>query len=423
LAPKPKFPIGAKDKKDWLDKFSGYFWCLWPDTSHNDASRLDTMAQAFISAAEAAQATFREEGKHPSIGNAWFSSPKCKDTAKVWCNSTFSVDADKNMRKFKAVARKAKCDHYTQCTIDTDHNTLWQLAHQIKGRCLKMVSALKCRSSLAVSPKDQAHVLSEAWFPSKLPGASVCTSFNPDACKAWEWPPFTPQELSAAISGTSNTLAPGSSGIRYCLIKWIHECFQDQILEMYNLSWSCSHVPSLWKSVVIIPIPKPRKMDMSSSHSNRPIALLETFSKLLEKMIALHMQHDSCKYGLIPSSQFSGIMGVGCNDAGLSLIHTIQNGFTLNQAMVVLAFNIVGFFDNIHHEHMCHVLSLLGYPFQLSHWIHSFLLTKLIAFSLVLIPPLADTSMVGEFCKVHHMVTDTCFQMPQPFYAYGTVYR
>jgi hypothetical protein len=44
-------------------------------------------------------------------------------------------------------------------------------------------------------------------------------------------------------------------------------------------------------------------------------------SKLLEKTVAKHMQHDIVKFKLIHANQFGGCAHSLCLDAGLALLH------------------------------------------------------------------------------------------------------
>jgi hypothetical protein len=57
--------------------------------------------------------------------------------------------------------------------------------------------------------------------------------------------------------------------------------------------------------------------------AHRPISLLETMSKLLEKVVAQHMQHDIVSEELIPTTQFGRQKHSSCLDVGLTLLHDI----------------------------------------------------------------------------------------------------
>jgi hypothetical protein len=120
-------------------------------------------------------------------------------------------------------------------------------------------------------------------------------------------------------------------------------------------------------------IPKPDKPDYSLPKAHRPISLLKTMSKLLEKAVAKRMQHDIVKYELIQANQFGGRAHSSCLDAGLALLHDVQEAHRRGLKCGILLFNVRGFFDNVNHRRMMAILENLGYPPELVRWSEAFL--------------------------------------------------
>ena len=58
----------------------------------------------------------------------------------------------------------------------------------------------------------------------------------------------------------------------------------EHLTSLYNDSLKYHHLPSIWKTSLVIPIPKPRK-DSSQGTSYRPISLLCLAVKVLEALI------------------------------------------------------------------------------------------------------------------------------------------
>jgi hypothetical protein len=224
-------------------------------------------------------------------------------------------------------------------------------------------------------PEEQADLLGNAFFPATAPPSQLHTDFDPPPNTTRAWPEFTTHELGLALRTTLNTSAPGFSGIGYRVIKWMlkDSVTHERLLQLYNTSLSLGHVPSPWKKAVVVPIPKPRKTDMSNPRSYRPISLLECLSKLMEKMVATRMQHDAVLHQLIPDTQFGGIITRGTNDAGIQLVHDVQTAFARKETLAVVAFDIKGFFDYVDHARMAYTLEIQGYPPQLVKWVLAFL--------------------------------------------------
>jgi retron-type reverse transcriptase len=96
-------------------------------------------------------------------------------------------------------------------------------------------------------------------------------------------------------------------------------------------------------------------------------------SKLLEKAVAKRMQHDIVKHELIHANQFGGRAHSSCLDAGLALIHDVQDAHRRGLKVGILLFDVRGFFDNVNHGRMTAVLENLGYPPELVRWSEAFL--------------------------------------------------
>ena len=179
---------------------------------------------------------------------------------------------------------------------------------------------------------------------------------------------------------TSNSSAPGFSGIGYQLLKqacvgWdkVWEGLSGTLISVYNACLSLGHHPAIWKQAMVTVIPKPDKPDYTRAKAHHPISLLETMSKLLEKIIAKRMQHEIVAHELIPTNQFGGRMHSSCLDVGLTLLHDVQRMQQVGLKCGILSFDIKGFFDNVTHDRMVNILRKLGYSHEIVSWTDSFL--------------------------------------------------
>ena len=120
-------------------------------------------------------------------------------------------------------------------------------------------------------------------------------------------------------------------------------------------------------------IPKPDKPDYSYAKAHCPISLLETMSKLMEKVVAKRMQHNIVAHELIPTTQFGGRLHSSCLDAGITLIHDVQTAHAVGLKVGILLFDIRGFFDNMNHNRLAAILGHLGYAPELVNWTKAFL--------------------------------------------------
>jgi hypothetical protein len=251
---------------------------------------------------------------------------------------------------------------------------VWEVAAWRHGRRTLHIPALRNgNGELVYDHEGMASLLSARFFAEV--GLPIPTSFEDDP-SPWEVRPFAPfgeHELLSLLRAMANKSAPGSSGIGWSMLKKGWEAVKDHLILTYNSCLFLGHHPARWREAKVVAIPKPDKPDYSLPKAHHPISLLETMSKLLEKAIAKRMQHDIVKYKLIHANQFGGRAHSSCMDAGLALIHDVQDAHRRGLKVGILLFNVRGFFNNVNHGRMTAILENLGYPPELVRWSAAFL--------------------------------------------------
>ena len=99
--------------------------------------------------------------------------------------------------------------------------------------------------------------------------------------------PVTEQELLAIIMNLKNKKAPGPDNIGPELLKSVAPVILNPLLCIYNLSFSTGVVPDALKVARIVPVYK--KGDDGQLQNYRPISLLSSFHKILEKLMAIRL--------------------------------------------------------------------------------------------------------------------------------------
>ncbi|KAB5587839.1 RNA-directed DNA polymerase from transposon BS [Ceratobasidium theobromae] len=94
---------------------------------------------------------------------------------------------------------------------------------------------------------------------------------------------------------------------------------------------------------------------MASPKSYRPIALLETLSKLLEKIVAKRITAMAGRLNLIPPDQFGGKEKSSCLDAGLAFVHDVQAAHSQKRFASAALLDISGYYNNIDHDILVHI--------------------------------------------------------------------
>ncbi|KAJ1305668.1 hypothetical protein OPQ81_000662 [Rhizoctonia solani] len=112
---------------------------------------------------------------------------------------------------------------------------------------------------------------------------------------------------------------------------------------------------------------------MSSAKNYCPIALLETLSKLLEKVITSRLIFEVGKYQLIPQSQFGGGDLTSYVDAGICMVHDIKSCWAQNKVASLLTLDVSGYFNNVDHKRLIFTLDRMGFNNNTCGWIESYL--------------------------------------------------
>lgn len=161
---------------------------------------------------------------------------------------------------------------------------IWEVAAGRHGRKASHIPALwDEQGTNHFDHSTMSNMLSDRFFA--ILGDPIPTSFldNPPARARRVFHLFNTSELWDLLASTSNLSAPGSSGIGWLLIKKAWSCISKHLCAIFNACLMLGHHPRIWREAKVVVIPKPDKADYSVPKAHRPISLLKTMSKLLEK--------------------------------------------------------------------------------------------------------------------------------------------
>jgi ribonuclease HI len=290
-------------------------------------------------------------------------------------DSSLLLDYLRARRYLKRTVRKAKRDWAMDFTAKVEPKNIWKLTSWYKGiRRHRSPPLLRPNGSPATRPEDKCETLSRAFFPPPpdLPGEKG-TELNTPNHNTREFHGLTFDEVDLALRSTSNTSAPGASGMGYKALRWAWSLCPNEILATLQMGlFHGIHHPR-WKSSVTVAIPKPNKPSYSDPKAYRPIQLLECLGKLMEKVVAKRITYDISKYEIVPFEQFGGRSSSSCIDAGLSLVHDIESSWKRGLVASVLAIDIKGFFDNVNHKRLVRIMWEYGFPLPIVRWVASFI--------------------------------------------------
>ncbi|KAB5590689.1 Reverse transcriptase from mobile element jockey protein [Ceratobasidium theobromae] len=208
-------------------------------------------------------------------------------------------------------------------------------------------------SSLATSNGQKAALFHSTFFPHIpcSPPATLLDTF-PQRPR-FSLPPILESEIADSLALCHNHSAPGAFGTNYLLLKWAFEACPALFTWLYNACIQLRYHPICLQNALISPIPKPNWYDMASPKSYQPITLLETLSKLLEKIVAKRI--------------------TAMADAGLAFIHNIQTAHAQKHFASAALLDISGYYNNIDHDILVRIMEKMGFLPDYSGWLVSYL--------------------------------------------------
>jgi len=132
------------------------------------------------------------------------------------------------------------------------------------------------------------------------------------------------------------------------------------------------HPPTLKRGNGIV-LDKPGKPSYSSPSSFRVIVLLQTFSKILERIMNSRLSGVARLAGLLNPHQCGSLAGLSASDMTTTLTHEIRTLQMAVKKVSTLFLDIKGGFDNVNPLTLCSILRTKAVNPYLVSWTRSFL--------------------------------------------------
>ena len=192
------------------------------------------------------------------------------------------------------------------------------------------------------------------------------------------WNSFSKYEFKSAIGKYTDTSALGPDKMTWRHWKLI---IKDNIClsKIINIADACinlSYWPKYFKVSTTVIIPKPNKSSYDNPKTFQPIVLLNTFGKLVKKVIAERLQFIVASNNFVHLSQLGGLKFKSTVDAGVALTHIMQSGCVKGRTTSTLAFNIAQFFPSLKHRFLILVLEKAGLDPKVSNFFANYLIQR-----------------------------------------------
>ena len=218
-------------------------------------------------------------------------SEQLSDTTITNQYKIYRNQLQKILRKAKISYFREKCNEYKQ-----DSRKLWKLIHSILNKTCHKGDSIKALNKDGVPRYDPATITSEfckhfssigETFAKKIPPPSKCISeyLNtiPQNDQSIFLEPTSEKEIMELITDLIPKNSSGYDNLSNKLIKKLLPALIDPLTIVFNKSLAEGIFPEAMKKADVVPLYKSK--DHQDSNNYRPISLLLTLSKLLEKIM------------------------------------------------------------------------------------------------------------------------------------------
>lgn len=223
-------------------------------------------------------------------------------------------DAKKELRK--AINRsKTRC--WVELKLDIDRDP-WGLGYKLVTRKLSSLAPVSAMSA------DTMKTIVDVLFPTH-PDRENCETRVPTE----NFEAFTENEIKEAARSMKNKKAPGPDGIPPEAIKFTAQVCTGLLLDMYNACLRTGVFCARWKIARLVLIDKGKKSGTTPS-SFRPLCMLDTAGKLLEKLLKPRLHKAIQEAGDLSNRQKGFRRGMSTVDAIEEVKLAVQKAWNRN---------------------------------------------------------------------------------------------
>ena len=174
-------------------------------------------------------------------------------------------------------------------------------------------------------------------------------------------------KIVKSIKSKSN----GFDGINISTILLFLPRISTLLTHIINMSFELNKFPERWKKALITPIPK---CEIPLQESDfRPISLLPTFSKILEKAANIQIVAYLLKYDLLDPYQSAYKKNHSTFTALLKITDDILDSIDDSEITLLIFLDFSKAFDTVNHKILIEKLRILGFQNDTCEWVNSYL--------------------------------------------------
>lgn len=194
---------------------------------------------------------------------------------------------------------------------------------------------------------------------------------NVQQVETMKFTPTNTKEVIETIRSLKSKLSSGLDEVPSKVVKYCAGQLATPLACIINKSFEQGYFPSLLKTAKIYP--KHKKGSLTKVENYRPISLVSTFSKIIEKVALKRMIEHLQKHELLTKHQHGFLKGRSATTALISLVESITDQLENNKLVTAVMVDYSKAFDCLGHDIILTKLANLGIKGNSLDWVASYL--------------------------------------------------
>jgi len=286
-------------------------------------------------------------------------------------------EARKAANEYATRISEAKKKHWEEWLEDVNIDNVWT-AHKYAGgaptdggntRIPTLKTQANGRPQELDDNEEKSKLLYETFFPPPPadPRADLPTDYPEPVC---EFTPITDNQVYRAIRSLAPFKAPGPNGVSNVVFTKCADQLVPWMGHLFRATFEFNVFPTEWLTSKTVVIRKPGRPDYSAPKAYRPIALLDTMSKILSACVAEDLVWIVNKHNLLPSTHFGGLPGRSTTDSLHLLTKFVHDAWAhpTDHYVSLLFLDVKAAFPSVVPKRLFHNMRKRGIPKQYTDW-------------------------------------------------------
>ena len=289
-------------------------------------------------------------------------------------------------KQLQRVKRLAKQSYYEDKCRTFKHNTkkLWSIINEIcksKNDKSCLIDCLKINNILEYDAKKITNKFGEYFssvgkiFANKVNESTKGPNYYIDKIplnnNSLFLTPCSEKEISDLIQKLPAKTSSGYDNISNVLLKRIGHCIVSPLTTIFNESLTMGVFPDVMKLADVVPLYKAKEKFLETNY--RPISLLTTMSKILEKVVYNRVYTFLNDNNQLYANQYGFRNRHSCDNAVSDVVSHIVKNLEANKTSVALFLDLSKAFDTLDHDLLLHKMERYGLRGVVLDWFRSYL--------------------------------------------------